>query len=346
MQMQYLFRDELQMHDQPCSTQLAPPWPSADARMQAVVGQFRRYLQHMPPVSARIGAELLGKLTPPKWELEWYLPRWLGESLGLAAEVTDDLVLANGFGLCFIVLEDRLQDEALTLEARHDARHLSKALHHWWLAQNTLLCSGNQLFWGAFARIMEEWRTATAVSNDQPGCRFDDVIQRDWRRLAHRASPLKVCCVAATQLADRPALLAPLERSLDDLHVAAVLLDHAQDWMDDLAGGRYNAFVHDCMSRTDSAEESRNPAQTVMEELWFGDGGRAYFATAHARLDQALAMAEPIGCVPFCDYLVGYHARLDRYQHAMQRAAHDLLDKATAGIFGESGNISQGGDET
>ena len=153
--------------------------------------------------------------------------------------------------------------------------------------------------------------------------------------LAHRASPLKICCAAATHLANQPALLAQLEESLDHLHVAAVLLDHAQDWMDDLAAGRYNAFVHHLSSRPQLPKNRDIHKQTVMEELWFGEHAKTYFARAHARLGLALVMAEQIHCSSYHKYIVQYHRRLDNYRQVMVDAARVILETATVQIFGE-----------
>jgi hypothetical protein len=311
-------------------------WPVGDARMEPAQQRFHARLHHLPDESARIGEKLISKLSPPRWTLEWYLPQWLAATFGLDEAVADDLVLANLFGLCFIGLQDHLTDDEVTPNFRHDALLLGTALHHWWLEQNALICRDDPLFWENFSRIMQEWWRATAVSNVQPIGDFNSVLHNSWQLLAHRASPLKVCCVAVTRRSKCTELLVPLEESLDHLHIAAVLLDHAQDWMDDLSAGRYNAFVHHISPGNQSPENRAKHERRVMETLWFGEGNDAYFSCAHENLDLAMAAADAVGCTPYSEYISNYHMRLDNYSRVMLESARKILEQATTQIFGKS----------
>ncbi len=311
-----------------------PNWFMDDARLQQARARFQLQLQALPSGSARIGDSLIDKLSPPGWTLEWYLPKWLATTFELAEETTDELIVANLFGLCFVGLQDRLLDDEADSSFRHDASILSTALHHWWLERHVLVCGDDAWFWAHFSRIMAEWWGATAVSNVQPAGEFADVLRDAWQLLAHRASPLKVCCVAVTRLAHRQQLLPALEESLDHLHVAAVLLDHAQDWQEDLAAGRYNAFVHFLSPGEQVAENLAMHEQRVMEDLWFGDRATAYFEPAHAQLDLALSAAQQVHCPPFHEFIAQYHLRLNRYDRTMRQSARAILEQTTTQLFG------------
>ena len=81
-------------------------------------------------------------------------------------------------------------------------------------------------------------------------------------------------------LAGRNHDLAPLTEAVDHTLVAAVLLDHLQDWSDDLAAGRYNSFVAYASPLAQTRGRRRINRQKAVEELYLGVAARPYFEIA------------------------------------------------------------------
>ena len=195
------------------------------------------------PVLAECGRRLLDRISPPNWTLEWSLPGWLGSALGLDASTIADLTLANVFGLAYIKLQDDLLDGEVGEDDRQAALLLSSVLHRKWLLVYTGLFPGDSPFWGYFEQYMTQWVRATWASRQEHSKPWAAWGEEDLLILGHRGAPLKICAAAACLLAQRAELIPQLESALDHLLIGAVLLDHALDWADDLAAGRYNAFV-------------------------------------------------------------------------------------------------------
>lgn len=304
--------------------------------MQSIAARTLEALAHLPGDAAELGARLLSKLSPPQWQLEWYLPRWLGDSYGLPPELTDRLVLANVTGLLFICLQDKLADEGFPTPMLSAAVCLSTALQQQWIRAYHPLFEPSDRFWHEFEEVMRQWQHALVASNRMPDTDFQGVLAAEPGLLAHRAAPLKVCCAAAARLAKRTEVLTPLTATLDHLHVAAVLLDHANDWREDLEAGRYNAFVHFASATPQSLDQRELNRQRVYEELFLGSAGHAYFDPVFHHLDLARKQAAAAACPPLLAYLDGYHQDTLRARGALATAARRTLDAATQLVFGES----------
>jgi len=313
---------------------------AAEPHMQAVYARFHQQLALLPGEARQYGSHLVKKLLPPQWALEWYLPQWLGESLGVAATQTAALVLGNVYGLCHVALCDALIDEAKPADVRAPALVLNSALAHWWLAIYADCLGGDAWFWQRHGFIMQEWWRAAMVSNRYPAQNFDDYIQHNSSELAHRASPLKICCVAACRLGGQEERLPHFEAALDHLHVARVLMDHAQDWREDSEAGRYNAFVHYAAGADTgfSPPENRgllleNSERAVYAELWFGRHAAPYFEKIAQSLAAAAVDAERTGCIALQHQIAGEQMRYARYREQLVDTAQRFLRQATAALF-------------
>ena len=85
--------------------------------------------------------------------------------------------------------------------------------------------------------------------------------------------------------------------------MAAVLLDHAGDWGEDLEAGRYNAFVAYASPLPQTPANRDANRRRVHEEIYLGEAGAPYFAVAGRYLRRAMASAEQTGCRTLVDYL-------------------------------------------
>jgi hypothetical protein len=257
-------------------------------------------------------------------------------SMSLDAAQTETVAFANLCGLGHIVLQDRMVDEGT--DAAAATVLLDSALAQWWFVTYAGLLGGDAWFWQAFEASMAQWRAATAASNSSPARNFDAYLRDDWRTLAHRAAPLKTCCAAVCRLARQEAHMPLLDELLDHLHVALVLLDHAHDWEQDSAAGRYNAFVHYAAPAEYATEQATVDAQTarraVYEELWWGGQAAPYFALAQAHVAHAQVYAAHLDCPPLSARLEAATRELTAYQAAMTTTARAWLQAATAAVFG------------
>ncbi len=296
-----------------------PPLAPADVRVAQA--QYAATVAQFAPDQAETAMRLLARISTPSWRLEWGLPRWLGDAFGLPAKVISALVLSNVFGMAYARLCDDLADEDSAPTGEGDDAELSAGLQRAWRGQYERLFAPGERFWFYHAAYMDQWRRASEPS-PLPLRQYTDA---DFLRLAHSAAPLKLCCAAVCQQAEREGLLGALTDAVDRLLVATVLLDHAQDWPEDLAAGRYNAFVA-CASDFPQTPECREAnRQRVMAEVYLGQAGRAYFDLARGFVAGALAAAEPVACPALLNYLRWLGAAVGRSGGHLAAAARAQL---------------------
>jgi hypothetical protein len=311
----------------------APPVLPAVEILAARAGYLAAFCA-APPGLADAAEVWLDTIRPPQWTLEWGLPFWLGESFRLPSEATRRLVLSNVVGLAYIRLQDALADgETLGIQPAL-APLLSTLLYQRWIQEYIDLFSGAPRFWARFAQYLSEWLEAAAASNEMPEHAFQDYGPDDFLRLAHRGAPLKACAAGVCLLAKREDILPALADAIDHLLVGAVLLDHVQDWSDDLAAGRYNAFVAYASPLPQTSEFRETNTRAVQQEICLGDAARPYFQVARDHLQTARKSAEPANCPDFDRYLVwlGEHAAACSERLASNAAA--LLNDAVRQLFG------------
>jgi hypothetical protein len=302
--------------------------------MQAARDGYLAAFRVAPPRLADAAAAWLEMIQPPQWALEWSLPFWLGETFHLPSEVTRRLVLSNVVGLAYIRLQDALADGEILLIQPALAPLLSTPLYQRWMQQYISLFGGEQRFWVCFDQYQTQWLEASAASHEMPEHGFRHYGPDNFLQLAHRGAPLKVCVAGACLLAGREDLLPALADAIDHLLVGAVLLDHAQDWSDDLAGGRYNAFVAYASPLLQTPENRETNTRTVQQEICLGDAARPYFQVARDHLQTARKSAEPANCPDFDRYLAWLDEQAAACSERLASSAAALLNDAVRQLFG------------
>jgi len=314
------------------STQAPPVLPGAE--MLAARESYLAAFCAAPPRLADAALAWLETIRPPQWALEWSLPFWLGESFHLPSEVTRRLVLSNVVGLAYIRLQDVLADgEALPIQPAL-APLLSSLLYQRWLQEYIDLFGGERRFWACFNQYLAEWLAATTTSNDMPEPSFRGYGPDDFLGLAHRGAPQKVCVAGACLLAGREDLLPALADAIDHLLVGAVLLDHAQDWADDLAAGRYNAFVAYASPLPQTPECREANERRVQQEICLHKAGRPYFRVARDHLRIARKRAKPANCPDLDRYLAWLDRQAAACSERLASSAAALLNDAVHRLFG------------
>jgi len=309
--------------------------------MEDTGARFCAGLQRVAPALVPHGRRLLARIATPNWTLEWGLPRWLGDAFGLPPDGSAGLVLANVYGLAFVRLVDGLADgEGAGFEPA-EAVLLAGAMHGLWVGQLREIVGGageepagrgsTARFWRHCDETRTQW-LQVLLDDRLPPVPFRAYTEADYRRLAARGAPLKVCCAAACLLAGREHDLPVLVDAIDQLLVGAVLLDHALDWPEDLAAGRSNAFVAYASDLPQTAEHRDANRRRVLEAILLGHGARLYFTRIGGRLRAARRTA---GALP-CEGLASFAGWLDRQTAAYAarlRGEADARLRAAAGAF-------------
>ena len=313
------------------------PSVSVDRNLGAAKTAYLEALGRFSPELSAAGARLLERLPPSNWKLEWRLPGWLGDAFELPQRVTAALTLSNLFGLSCIWLHDARIDGETIFGAPELAATLAAAVHHLWITGYARSFPRESPFWGYFEAYMAQWAKATLASNRGPVGAFRSLDGEDLLALGHRGAPLKVCCAAACLLAEREGDIPRLAAAVDDLLAGAVLLDHAQDWHDDLMAGRYNAFVAYASPAPQTAEHLQMNEGKVLEEICLGEVAGPYFDRIVRYLRSAREAAGALQCRHLSEHVlwlerqtIAYHRRLGRQARAGLRAVTRQLFSAPA----------------
>ena len=292
--------------------------------------RFSALLDELPPALAEIGCRLLDRISTANWSMEWCLPIWLACDLALDRNARQLLVLSNALGLAYTRLMDDLVDGDVERGAEGVVAMLANVLYHHVIRRYIGLLGDDTRFWDRFEGLMSRWRQAT-VSRTGPGTADSRPLQESHLlALAERGAPLKVGCVAACLLSQREEAMPALLSALDHWLVVVVLLDHARDWADDLAAGRFNALVAHVDHRPrNSSGETRF---AVAEAILLGDAMGTYHDVIRRHLGRAAQMARAAGCSTLSqqmealgDQALVHSERLENQARARLRAATQQL---------------------
>ena len=112
------------------------------------------------------------------------------------------------------------------------------------------------------------------------------------------------------------------------------LVDHAQDWSDDLAAGRYNAFVAYASPLPQTPEYREVNERRVQQEICLHKAGRLYFRVARDHLRTARKLAEPANCPDLQRYLIWLDQQATTCSERLGSSAAALLNDAVGRLFG------------
>lgn len=294
------------------------------------------YVRHVAdhcPSTMPLAVSLWERIGPRQWTLEWHLPRWLGDSLGLDRAVSTELVLSNILGLGSLRLQDDLLDDEIGQGDRADATALSAVLYA--AAVDIYRCqlSARSRFWAELELRMAEWR---AASSEAESVRLD---AGGTAQLAARGAPLKLCAFAVCELAGRLDLLPAIESCLDETLSAMVLYDHAMDWQADLDAGRWNAFVAAWAEGPARSQDLDRTRANVYVAMMARGAVSRYFGQIHAAYARAIDVAATLAIPELTDYLRSQVANIDgqgkclewRYSELGNQAAAPMLAGSRAG---------------
>lgn len=302
----------------------------------AVVNEIVHLVARLAPQHVALAQRTLARLEPERWQIEWYLPWWLGESFGLDPTHARTFVLSNVLGLVTIRLQDDLADGEVAENAQAAHQELAHLLHQAALDAYRPHFPAAAVFWERVNTHMKAWRAATATVNQlqlmdlQRLKNLDDTAAHE---IAALGAPLKICVDAICHLTAHP-FDADLDAMLDHAFLAAVLHDHVIDCDSDLRAGRWNLFaatisnLHQTPSRFQEHRIRLNAAWMTT------DTPRTYFEQIAFHLDCAQALNQRFGIKGFDTYLAALHTTIWRTYNSIATAYRADLARATKTIFG------------
>lgn len=306
----------------------------SDPEVLAVRASYCAALEQLPPPLVDAGRRVLDRISTSNWTLEWYLPRWLSNAFGLQPDVSRALVLSNVYGLAYVRLQDDLADGEVSRASWVPTLCLANTLYHQAMLHYIWLFERQSPFWGYLEQFMAQWLRATLSSNKPPTTDFRSYAEEDFLRLAERGAPLKICCAGACLLADREGVIPVLASALDHLLVGAVLLDHAYDWADDLAAGRYNAFVAYASPLPQVPGQEEANRRRVLEEIYLGEAARPYFNVLRKHVRTAIETTRAVDCADLSEYLLSFERQVVSYGERLANEARGRLRAAAEQLFG------------
>ncbi|MBA2275568.1 MAG: hypothetical protein H0W00_02565, partial [Chloroflexi bacterium] len=267
--------------------------PELDVR--AVAEAYEGRVTGAIPELRSLALRTLDRVGPQQWRLEWHLPWWLGDELGLPADVSREIVLSNVLGLASIRLEDDLIDGDIAADEIASAKALSIALYREAVELYRSHFDDASLFWSRLDSYMTEWRSATSnAAPDTSHGRGDALV----RRLARRGAPLKISALAVCLLADQEHRFLVVHRCLGWALAAMVLYDQFVDWEEDLAAGRWNAFVASAAPYPRAPSVSAGQRSAVLVAMMTAGAVSEHFGRVHAAAVRATGFAEQVGSPP------------------------------------------------
>jgi hypothetical protein len=314
--------------------------PIPDQTLAAVRTKYLATLEGLPAPLDDLGRQLLERIAPRQWTLEWGLPYWLAGALDLAPDISTTLVSCNALGLSYIRLEDDLADGEIPEADRLPALLLAHHFYQETILNYLELFDNRSPFWSYFKLWLDDWVKGTLgidASKPMPLSTYDD---QDYLRLAQRGAPLKISCAAACLLADRADAIDALALALDHALVAMVLLDHLHDWDQDLQAARYNTFVAYASDLAQVPAHREANRASVLEMLYLGDRGSPYMDRIRERSRLAGDVELPVDIPQFARYLGALEARATAYHDDLARRHRIVLGKVTETLFGPSAQVS------
>ena len=288
-----------------------------------------------------MAVRLLHRLEPARWGLEWHLPWWLGHEFGLDPRVSQDLVLGNVLGLASVRLCDDLLDGDLDENDSPAAPALSTVLYEAALDIYRSLFPPASALWHELALRMAEWRTAigdNAAPSESNATNRDEIL----RHLARRGSPLRISAFAVCLLAGRTDVYPTLGRCLDHALAAMVLFDHLCDWREDLAAGRWNAFVGAASPHAQTAESRARNRVEVATAMMARDAVAQFVTRIRLELASARTLAVVLQLPALASHFAGLAARIEEHAGLLQARYRKLGEGGAAILLGTSRSASVG----
>ena len=142
---------------------------------------------------------------------------------------------------------------------------------------------------------------------------------------------MKISAFAVCLLTERQDRFALINECLDHALEAMVRYDHLVDWRDDLAAGRWNAFVAACTKRGKDACASASEVQLAMLTT---DVIGAYFAEILDEFSRAAMLAAGAGVHGLADHLTQTAVHIDEEGVGLAKRYREISERGQQLLFG------------
>jgi hypothetical protein len=312
----------------------------SDSEVVATREAFRLALNDLAQPLSDAGQHILDKISTPNWTLEWFLPRWLGNSFGLSPDVIRALTLSNVLGLAFLRLVDDQVDGENQVADLVTTLSLATRLYHLAFQPYREFMVGYPHFWDYADEFMAQWTNAIFASNRPPQEGLRDFSQDHYQLLAQLGAPLKICCLAAWSLSNQKPVLQNLLLSIDHYVIGAVLLDHYKDWQKDIIARRYNLFVDHALQGDKMLLTHDEVQSSVQEAILNIEVMDSYFSIILKQVQTAHAYASKIRCNELEQHLRSFHQQIALHADEMIHSIEDVIQLAGQKIFGHASSSS------
>jgi hypothetical protein len=314
----------------------------SDPDVIAVRQAYQLALQDLTAPLVEAGQRTLDQISSPNWSLEWFLPRWLGNSYDLPPQTIQELILGNVLGLSFLRLVDGLVDDENQVADPVTSISLATLFYHLALRRYHALLQSHPDVMDAVDDYLRQWANAIHGSNTGFKGGFHALKQDRFQSLAQLGAPLKICCVAACSLAQQEHVREDLLRCIDHYVISAVLLDHYKDWQEDLHAGRTNHFVDALMQGVQETLSGHQLRKRVFEAILTGGGPQGYFSIILEHAQIAQVQASKSSCTDLEDYLNSFYMKIAAHAHRFEQDIEKVLRRAGQQVFGLASASSAG----
>ena len=306
----------------------------SNLHISAAKDSFSEMLETLPEEASKFGFHFLERISPPEWELEWSLPNWLGEPLKVDDSTIQAVTRANVYGLVYVCLSDDLLDNDID-EANFSNSQIVKiaAYEHWLNEYRQLFKETSSDFWPSYDSCMDEWHESLNKSCIHPDIDFDTYLRKNYLELAHRAAPLKTCCIAICVMTNRLNFMPPLVEALDHLNTASVLFDQADDWTEDLEAGRYNTFIHYTSNHSQIPQNRTLHRRFIYREMWHEKAFLPYFQIADNHMNSAIQILKTLPFSALTVHAIYKKKVIQQYRITLEEEAKTELRRITKILF-------------
>lgn len=308
----------------------------SDSDVIAVRAGFQLDLNNLAAPLAIAGHRILDQISTPNWKLEWFLPRWLGNSFGLSPDVIQRLILGNVLGLAFTRLVDDFVDDEDQVADPVTTICLATLLYHLAIKRYRELININPRFWDEVDEYLAQWANAIYVSNRSPERGYRSLRQNNFRSLAQLGAPLKICCVAICSLSNQELAMHDLLLSIDHYVISAILLDHFKDWQDDVRANRYNLFVDHITLGLEELRTGEGLRQHVLQAILNSEELSQYFTMILKHAQVAKLYASKVPCIELEQHLNSFHQQVFVYGDRLNEGIENVLLRAGQQFFGHT----------
>jgi hypothetical protein len=312
----------------------------SDSDVIAVREDYRLELKNLAQPLPDAGQHILDKISTPNWKLEWFLPRWLGNSFGLSADVIRALTLSNVLGLAFLRLVDDQVDGENQVADAVTTLSLATRLYHLAFQPYRELMMGHPQFWDHADEYLAQWTNAILANKRPPQEGLRALSQDHYQLLAQLGAPLKICCLAAWLLSNQKPVLPDLLLAIEHYVIGAVLLDHYKDWQADLHAHRYNLFIDHAL-QGDKMPLTQDELQSyVLEAILSTEVLVSYFSIILKQVQTAQAYAAKVRCNELEQHLRSFHQQIALHADGLIQSIEDVIQLAGQKIFGLASSSS------